>query len=116
MIFQIFGQITPPYSGSYSSGGGYGSYAGIILFLNNVLKLIFVVGGILVLFNLIFAGFQFLNAGGDPKKIEEAWNKIWQSLVGILIMVASFVIAALIGVILFGKPQAILWPAIYGPK
>lgn len=114
MIFQvIFGQITPPYKPGYAQG--LTGQFGLILFLNNVLKLMFTVGGLLVFFNLVIAGFQFLNAGGDPKAIEQAWNKIWQSIVGILIMVSSFLIAALIGFIMFGSPQAILFPTIYGP-
>ena len=56
-----------------------------------------------------------MNAGNDPKKIELAWAKIWQSMVGLLIIVASFALAALIGLILFQDASAILKPAIYGP-
>lgn len=112
MIFQIFGQITNPYSGTYNTPN---DPSGLILFLNNVLKLLFTIGGILVLFNLIVAGFQFLNAQGDPKAIEQAWNKIWQSLVGLLIIVSSFLIAGLAGLILFGNVWSILYPTIYGP-
>lgn len=113
MIFQIFGQIGNPYTGSYNTGS---SPSGIIMFFNNILKLFFTIGGILLLFNLIFAGFQFLNAGGDPKAIEQAWNKIWQSLVGLLILIASFLVAALAGYILFGDASALLFPTLYGPK
>lgn len=109
MVFTIFGEVESPYEYSYWG------ITGMVFFLNNVLKLLFVVGGLLVLFNLVFAGFQFLNAGGDPKAIETAWNKIWQSLVGLLIIATSFLVAAIAGHILFGDATAILQPKLYGP-
>lgn len=111
-IAQIFGTISPPYKGGYSSDVG-GNFGLIILF-NNIVKLLFLVGGILTFLNLVVAGLQFLNAGGDPKAIETAWNKIWQSLVGLLIMIASFLIAAVAGQIFYGDPGAIMNPKIYG--
>jgi hypothetical protein len=113
MIFQIFGTIQSPYKGRYLSG--VNDPSGSIFFLNNVLKLVFTVGGILVLLNLIIAGFQFINAQGDSKAIENAWNKIWQSMVGLLIVICSFLVAGLAGMILFGDATAILKPKIYGP-
>lgn len=112
LIAQIFGNISPPYQ-KYQSD--VGPDFGLVVFLNNVLRLLFVVGGLLAFLNLIVAGFQFLQSGGDPKSIEQAWNKIWQSLVGLLIIVSSFLIAAIAGYILFGDPTMILNPRIKGP-
>ncbi|MBI3385035.1 hypothetical protein HY030_02480 [Candidatus Gottesmanbacteria bacterium] len=112
MIWQIFGTIKTPYLGNYAKGD---EGQGLILLLNNTLKLLFVVGGIIMVFNLVFAAFQFLNSGGDPKNIETAWNKIWHSLIGLLIIVASFLIASIAGIIFFGDPTAILKPKIYSP-
>lgn len=115
MIFQsIFGDINNPYVPNYSNDICSGNF-GLIIFLNNILKLVFVIGGLFVFINMVIAGFQFINSGGDPKAIESAWSKIWQSLVGLVIMVISFVIAAIAGQILFNDPTWILKPAIYGP-
>ena len=96
----------------FSSGGGP---EGMIVLFNNILRLLVVGAGIFALINFILAGYSFMNAGNDPKKIELAWAKIWQSMVGLLIIVASFALAALIGLILFKDATAILKPAIYGP-
>jgi len=105
----IFGTgITPP---SFISS----KPEGMITLFNNILRLLIVVGGIYTLLNFILAGFQFISAGGDPKKIEAAWAKIWQSMIGLLIIVASFALAALLSQILFKDPTAILNPKIYGP-
>jgi len=57
-----------------------GKLTGIMTLLNNFLKLIFIVAGLYVFMNIIIAGFTYMNAGGDPKKLTQAWEKIWQSL------------------------------------
>lgn len=108
-IFGIFGTVEPPPT-AYG-----GVFSGLVPFLNNILRLIFVIAGLFAFFNLIIAGFGFMSAGGDPKAIEKAWSKIWQSLIGLLIIVASFLLAAIFGYLLFGDPTAILKPKIYGP-
>ena len=113
-MLQIFGEISPPPGVSRWSVGG-GKVPGLIPFLNGLIRLLIVGGGIFALLNIILAGYGFLGAGDDPKKIEAATKKIWQSLLGLLIMVSSFILVAIFGWLLFGNPMAILIPQIYGP-
>lgn len=116
-MLQIFGEISPPpgISRWIEENPGIGKVLGLIPFFNSLIKLLIVIGGIYAFFNIILAGYGFLGAGDDPKKIESAWKKIWQSLLGLLFMVGSFVLAAIFGWLLFGNPTAILIPQIYGP-
>lgn len=108
----FFGCVTPP-----PGVGTYGSYeTGLMKFANNVLKLIIVGAGIYAFFNIIIAGYGFLSAGGDSKKVEQAWNKIWQSFLGLAFVAGSFVLAAIFGWLIFRDPRAILSPQIYGPN
>jgi hypothetical protein len=94
----------------------YGSFqVGLVPFFNNVLRLVFVVAGIYALLNFIVAGYQYMTAGGDSKMLAAAWNKIWQSLLGLLIIVGSFVLAGIFGQLFFGDAGFILNPTIYGP-
>ncbi|MCL4360418.1 hypothetical protein M1555_04185 [Patescibacteria group bacterium] len=95
--------------------GGYHSLSGIGLFFSNVLRLLFVAAGILAFLNLIIAGYQYITAGGDAKALEKAWSRIWQSLVGLILIVGSFALAALFGYIIFGDAGFILNPKVYGP-
>lgn len=111
-LLQIFGEIKNPYSGIYNTPAGP---LGLILFLNNVLKLITVVAGIFSFVQVLIAGFEFISAGGDAKKISSAWDKIWQAGLGLTIIASSFVLAAIFGWLMFGNPAAILNPIIYGP-
>jgi hypothetical protein len=61
------------------------------------------------------AGYQFLSAGGEPKNISKAWEKIWQSLLGLLIVASSLLLAMIAGQLIFGNSQAIVRPRIYTP-
>ena len=114
LLASPFGPITaPPGVEKYAGSGG--EAPGLITFLSNIVKLLIIIGGIYALINIVLAGYGFLSAGDDPKKIQAATGKIWQSLIGLLIMAGSFLLAALFGWILFQDPRFILWPQIQGP-
>jgi hypothetical protein len=111
----IIGTVDNPLGNSYGSFDGTGGGGGIIGFFTNILRLIFVAAGIYALVNLILAGFQYMQAGGDSKAITAAWNRIWQTLLGLIIIVGSFALAALFGFLFFNDAGFILRPQIYGP-
>lgn len=105
------GCISPP---AFISPGidSSGKLTGIVGFSNSILKLFIVAAGIYALINLIVAGFGFINSGGDPKNINRAWTKIWHTFVGLLIIVTSFLIAAILGILIFNDWKAILQPTL----
>lgn len=92
-----------------------GANGGLILFITNVLRLVFVAAGIFAFANFIIAGFQYMQAGGDSKALSAAWDRIWQSLLGLILIIGSFALAALFGQLFFGRADFILSPQIYGP-
>ncbi len=106
-----FGSIINPLPAYQSVNPG----GGLILLITNILRLVFIVGGILAFIRLILAGLKFISSSGDPKAIEAAWNSIWQSLLGLVIMISAFAIAGLLGYLLFGTSGSILNPVIYTP-
>jgi len=86
--------------------GGLAQGPGNLLTL--VIRVLIVGAGIFAVINFVLAGYAFLAAGDDPKKIEGAWAKIWQSIIGLVVAAASIVIAALIGRLVFGEWDSIL--------
>lgn len=109
-----FGKVTPPEGVKIPAATIPGGE--IITLLNIVLNILVVAGGIYALINIIIAGYGFISAGGDPKAVESAWAKIWQSLLGLTIIAGSFLLAAIFGQLIFGKADAILNPKIYTPS
>ncbi|KKU89227.1 MAG: hypothetical protein UY18_C0002G0040 [Microgenomates group bacterium GW2011_GWF2_47_9] len=109
-----FGDITNPLDKVGS--GGYGDIStGLPAFISNLLKVVFIAGGLYAFFNLLFAGFIYITAAGDKQKIEKALYSINMSLLGLIIMVASGLIMGIISFLLFGSATAILKPKIVGP-
>lgn len=84
--------------------------------LNLFFNLILIVAGIFALFNFILAGYMFLSAGDDPKKVEGAWSKIYMSVIGLLVAGGSLVLAAIFGQIIFGDPTFLISPVIPVPQ
>lgn len=104
----IFGTIQDPLPNYKSSGG-----SGIFSFISQMLQLMGVIAGIYFVFNIIFAGYTYLSASGDPKKTEQAWAKIWQSILGIVIVASAMVLASAVGNLIGIDP---LNPVIKGPQ
>jgi hypothetical protein len=105
----IFGKIEAP-----SPLANFGSVeeGGLGKFLNFAMKLMIIGAAVYALFSLILAGYAFLSAGEDPKKMAGAWAKIWQTGLGLLVAAGSFVLAAIFGKLIFGDWNAILNPSI----
>ena len=86
------------------------------LFLGNILQLVFnlliVAGGIWALLNFVLAGYAFLSAGDNPKGVESAWAKIYQTIIGLVFLVGSFLLAGVIGLIIYGRADALLKPSL----
>lgn len=93
----------------------YQNTSGFGVFISNILRLFFVVAGVYAFINIIIGGFQFMQSGGDSKAVNAAWSRIWQSLLGLIIVVGSFAIITIMSYIIFGKGDTILNPQLYGP-
>ncbi len=105
-LFGILGEIKAP-----DGPSKYGQTAqGLFTFLGNLFRLGLVVASIYAIFQFIQAGYLYMS--GDPKKIDQAWNKIYQTMIGLVIISAAF---ALVGIISYIVGTNLLNPTIYGP-
>ena len=95
---------------------GYGAVGtGLPTFITNVITIIFAAAGLFAFFNLMIAGFSYITAAGDTKKIEAATYSINMSLIGLVVMVGAAALTGIISYLLFGNAGAILSPTITGP-
>ena len=108
-MIQIFGSIKEP---DALKNFGTVEEGALGKFLQMIISLLIVGAGIYALFNLIFAGYAFLSAGDDAKKVAGAWAKIWQTLMGLAFVAGAFVLAAIFGKLLFGSYDFLLKPII----
>lgn len=103
----LFGTVDNPTS--YTSTEG----SGIFSLLSNVLSFITIIAGLFFVFQLVTAGFGYMTASGDTKKVQAAWSKIWQAGLGLFIVAAAYAIAGLVGRL---TGINIFNPIIYGPQ
>src|SRR4030042_5330351 len=113
-LAQVFGNFAPPPGVSTYIGLSGSAEGGLQVFISNIIKTIITLAGVFALFNLIFAGYAFMSAGGNAEKIAGAWAKIWQTLIGLLIAVGSFVLAGVFGKLIFGDYNALLRLRVFG--
>jgi len=102
----ILGNITNPTA--YASSNG----EGLFNFISNIFKLAGVIAGIVLIFRIITAGYAYLSAMGDAKKVQAAGDTITQSVLGLVVVAAAFIIASLVARF---TGINILNPTIYGP-
>jgi hypothetical protein len=105
----IIGPVKPPAFADRFSGGGAPAIGAL---LNLVLQVLIIGAGAYALINLVVAGYSFMSAGDDPKKVAGAWGKIWQTLLGLAFSAGAFVLAAIFGQLIFGSWDFILSPKI----
>lgn len=114
MIFAgIFGDI----EAIKAIGGKYGKIddpgTGFVYFVNNLLGILTSLAGILVVVNLIAAGYLYLSSNNEPQKIQAAGNKILQTIIGIGVVAMAYVIAAILGAILYNDSTKLLKPTLF---
>lgn len=87
---------------------------GIILFISNLLKVFTIIAGIWAMFNLIMGGYTFITSMSDAGAAEKVKTSITMTVIGIAIIAGAYIIAGLIGALMFGDPNFILQPELQG--
>lgn len=105
-----FGTVTLPSEVQAKYGSSPGQAIGNLIQI--VIWLLIIGAGLYALINLVLAGYSFMAAGDDAKKVAGAWAMIWQTILGLAVSAGAFVLAALFGQLIFGSWTFILNPII----
>ncbi len=74
------------------------------------------IGALIVIIYFIWAAIDWIAAGGDSSKVAKARNKITQAVIGLVLLVSSFVIIGYISQLFFGNNFDILNPTLPTPN
>ena len=107
-LFQ-FGTVKAP-------GGSFGGVNDLPSLVNIILRTMIVGAALYAVFNFVLAGYGYLSAGGDSKQVQLAGAKITQSIIGLTVAAGAFVIAAVVGQLLFDDPNFLLQIRIFSLK
>lgn len=110
----VFGQIEAPMGVAdlNEQAGATSSNIGLMIFISNMIKVASVVAGIWVLFNFVMAGFTYITANGDSGAYSKIGEKLALSASGLLLIVAAYTIAGILGLLIFGDATYIINPQI----
>lgn len=75
------------------------TYPNVSTLINNILPNVYVVGGLVVFFMIVFGGFTIVSNAGDTDKIKEGTKVITSAIIGLLVLFASYWIIQIIQVI-----------------
>ena len=75
--------------------------------ISQILKFLMPMAGIVLLFVLIWGGYDFMMSQGNPERIKGAQAKITSGLIGFFLLIASYLIVRVISAI-FGLNTGIL--------
>ena len=75
------------------SKAGIGTQQTLPAMAGSIINVVLGFLGILLLFYMLYAGFLWMTAGGDTKKVEKAQSIITQAIIGLLIIVMAFAIS-----------------------
>lgn len=109
----VFGKVSPPPGvDKYSPAG----VIGIVPFMTNLIRLATIGAGLFVMVNFIYAGYLYISSGGDTGVNKKVITIVTNSLIGLALIVGSFALTAVVGLIFFGDATFILNPVICGPE
>ena len=111
----IFGTIEPPPGVNSYIGESTLRGAGLILFVSNLIKVFTIVMGVWILINFLIAGYTYITSQGDTSAHGKVRDRLTMSVIGLVIIVSSYTISAVIGLVFFGDAGFILSPTISGP-
>src|SRR3989344_9075786 len=89
LIAQITNPVLNPKVGANQNGG-----EAVALTMANLFRTITMVGGLALLLYMALGGINWITAGGDKSKVEDAKNKLTSAAVGMAILVAVIAVAA----------------------
>ncbi len=109
----IIGGITAPQGvGVYNCDTGNCTNIGIFSFISVALRLFTVICGLFMFFNFLWAGYALITKAGDTKAFTDVRERLQYAMIGLVIIVAAYMLAAIIGLVFFGNAGFILKPDI----
>lgn len=91
------GEGLGPFGNLGATGTSTSGINGITNYISAIIGALTVVAAIWFLFNILFGGYQWMSSGGDPKKIGEARDHITHAFIGMVIVVGSWSLIAVVG-------------------
>jgi hypothetical protein len=89
--------LTTVYTPAAALGGEKATLSTLI---NPIISDVLILSGILALGTILLAGFAYISASGDKTKTEQASQTLTYGIIGLVVVVAAFLVTRLMGAVL----------------
>ena len=109
----IIGGVTPP--GAVANiNAASGGDIGVVFFISRLINFANIIAGILVMLNFVYAGFSYITSAGDSSAMGKINERLTWSFIGIIMIVGSYTLAGIFGLVFYGDPTFIIAPKFTG--
>lgn len=84
----------------YTPAAALGPTPTLSTLINPIIANILIISGIVAFVTILLAGFTFISAAGDKAKTAQASQALTYGIIGLVVVVAAFVITRIMGAIL----------------
>jgi hypothetical protein len=85
---------------AYSPANALGANPTLSTLVNPIIANVLIISGIAAFLSILFAGFAFITANGDKTKTTQASQALTYGIIGLVVVVAAFLITRIMGAIL----------------
>jgi len=84
----------------YSPANALGANPTLSTLINPIIANVLIISGIVAFGAILFSGFTYITGAGDKNKITQASQALTYGIIGLVVVVAAFIITKLMGAIL----------------
>lgn len=108
--------IKPDAVRNFDTAGNVGEgEIGILSFMSTMITYMTVVAGVWAIVNLLLAGYTYVTSSGNSQTHTKVRDRLTMTVLGLVLMVTVYAVAAILGTIFFGNSLYFLNPEIQGP-
>jgi len=85
---------------TYLPAKGLGANPTLSTLINPIIANVLIISGIVAFGAILFSGFTYITGAGDKNKITQASQALTYGIIGLVVVVAAFIITKLMGAIL----------------
>jgi hypothetical protein len=94
----VFAAMLDTFKDSSGADTGVVTIQSIATLFVNVIGVVVTLAGVALFIMFVVSGFSFLFSGGDQKKLEQAKGTLTNAIIGLVVIVAAYLILRLVGV------------------
>lgn len=95
-LAQIRNPVLPPTLGGGTSPNPSGGGKALGSLISSLVGALFIAGFLLAFMELLLGGISWITAGGDKQKLETARDKITNSIIGLIVVGATYALMTLV--------------------